>query len=75
MLNTLYQSLVALGAAIAFGLGMWVARLRHRIQYDAAERDAAQHEQIERAAEQLEATRRKYNNQAPVDPERRTDFE
>lgn len=75
MLNTLYQSLVALGAAAIFGLSVWVNRLRHRRAQDQADREAAQHEQIERAAEQLEAMRRKYSQAAPVDPGKRTDFE
>ena len=75
MLNTLWQTLAALAAAAIFGLSVWINHLRHRQQQDAADREAAQHEQIERAAQALEATRRKYSQAAPVDPGKRTDFE
>lgn len=75
MFNTLWTALVGLVAVLVAGLGVWVARLRHQAEKEAADRLQAEHDQIEQAGQRQAETRKHYEQQPPVDPAKRTDFE
>lgn len=75
MFNTLWTAVIGLVAAVVAGLGVWVARLRHQAEKEAADRLQAEHDMIERARQQQAETRKRYDQQPPVDPAKRSDFE
>jgi len=75
MFNPLWTALVGLVAAVIAGLGVWVARLRHQAEKEAADRLQAEHDQIERAGQRQAEARQRYGQQPPVDPAKRSDFE
>jgi nitrate reductase cytochrome c-type subunit len=75
MFNTLWTALVGLVAVLVAGLGVWVARLRHQAEKEAADRLQAEHDLIERFRKQQAETRQRYERQPPVDPAKRSDFE
>ena len=75
MFNTLWTALVGLVAVLVAGLGVWVARLRHQSEKEAADRLQAEHDQIDQAGQRQAETRQRYEQQPPVDPAKRTDFE
>ncbi|MER2528049.1 MAG: hypothetical protein ABTR07_08995 [Candidatus Competibacter denitrificans] len=75
MFNTLWTAVISLVAAVVAGLGVWVARLRHQAEKEAADRLQAEYDQIEQAGQRQAETRQRYDQQPPIDPAKRSDFE
>lgn len=75
MFNTLWTVVIGIAASLIAGLGVWVARLRHQAEKEAADRLQAEYDMIERVRKQQAETRQHYEQQPPVDPAKRTDFE
>lgn len=75
MFNTLWTAVIGIAASLIAGLGLWVARLRHQAEKAAADRLQAEYDQIEQAGQRQADTRKRYEQQPPVNPAKRSDFE
>lgn len=75
MFDWFWQLLGLIGAVAAASFGFLWRRQQRKSEREQVERQVGQADLIQRSQEQLETTRRRYANQAPVDPAKRKDFE
>lgn len=75
MLKWLWQGLAGLASIAALWFGFDTARTKQRLERDQAEREQAIRKMVEQAHRDLIETRKRHAAQAPINPNKRKDFE
>lgn len=75
MFDWLWKGLAALAGMAALVFGANAARTKWRMERDEAERKAAMDRMVEDAYNDLAEARKRHAGQAPINPNKRTDFE
>lgn len=75
MFDWLWRVVAGAAGLVALWLGFNTARMRRRMEWEKQERDEATQRMTEKAYRDLTETRKRYAAQAPINPEKRTDFE
>ncbi len=75
MLDWMWKGLAGIAGFADLMFGISADRTRRRMEREKAEHEAAQKKIVEDAYTQLEEARKKYAAKAPINPNKRTDFE
>ena len=75
MFDWLWKGVAGAAGLAALWFGISADRSKRRIERERQEREAAEKSLVEKSIAQLAETRKQYANRAPIDPNKRTDFE
>jgi hypothetical protein len=75
MLDWLWKGIAGLSGIVALWFGFDAARMRNRMEREKQEQAEAMQRMAEKAYRDLTETRKRHAGQAPITPNKRTDFE
>lgn len=75
MFDWLWKCVAGAAGLAALWFGIRADRSKRRIERERQEREDAEKSLVEKSMAQLAETRQRYANRAPIDPNKRTDFE
>lgn len=75
MLDWLWKGIAGLSGIVALWFGFDAARARNRMEREKQEREESMKIMIDKAYRDLEATKKRFEERAPIDPKTRRDFE
>jgi len=75
MFDWLWKGIAGLSGIVALWFGFDAARTRNRMEREKREREESMKSMIDKAYRDLEATKKRFEERAPVDPKTRKDFE
>lgn len=75
MFDWIWKGIAGVSGVIALWYGVSTAMLRRRMEQDKKVREDAFQRMTEKAFEDLKESRKKYAGQAPINPNKRTEFE
>ncbi len=75
MLDWLWRGIAGLSGIVALWFGFNAARTRNRMEREKREHEESMKSMIDKAYRDMEATKKKFDERAPVDPKTRKGFE
>jgi hypothetical protein len=75
MFDWFWKGVAGLSGIVALWFGFDAARTRNRMEREKAEREEAMKSMIDKAYRDLDATKKRFEELSPINPEKRDDFD